>query len=144
MWNFVALQLSQHLMWHHSLVICWLFSILFVCNLHKYIPNNHLSSLSLSSSVWEQVFIRFTHLKWRYSKTWLIWNSRDKKKIELWRTSIIQIKKANNLLEKLVLLLSVWYVIACHAIAVTNYHFTLCSVVISVVIKTVNPLSIVF
>jgi hypothetical protein len=54
----------------------------------------------------------------------------------------IKKKLANNLLEKLVLLLLVWYAIACHAITVTNLHFTWCSVVINLMFNTVKPLSI--
>jgi hypothetical protein len=42
-------------------------------------------------------------------------------------------KLANSLLRKLVLLLSVQYAVACHAITVTNYCFTWCSVVINVI-----------
>jgi hypothetical protein len=59
-----------------------------------------------------------------------IYNSKLKKKL------------ANNLLEKLVLLLLVWYAIACHAITVTNLHFTWYSVVINLMFNTVKPLSI--
>jgi hypothetical protein len=65
---------------------------------------------------------------------------------ELRKTSIIKnfLKAlANNLLEKLVLLLSVQYVIACHVITVTNYHLTWYSVVINEIFNTVKPLSIV-
>jgi hypothetical protein len=52
-------------------------------------------------------------------------------------------KLANSLLEKLVLLLSVWYAVACHSITVTNYRFTWCTVVINVMFNTVKPLSII-
>jgi hypothetical protein len=77
-----------------------------------------------------------------YSKTWLIWNSRDQKKVfKLCRTSIIQnfVKQlANNSLEKLVLFLSVSCATVCYAITVTNYHFTCCSVAINVTFNTVK------
>jgi hypothetical protein len=46
------------------------------------------------------------------------------------------LKMANNLLKKLVLLLSVLYAVACHAITVTNYCFTWCSVVIKAILNT--------
>jgi hypothetical protein len=46
-------------------------------------------------------------------------------------------------LEKLVLLLSVWYAIAFHIITVTNYHFMWCSVLINVMFNTVKLLSII-
>jgi hypothetical protein len=67
-----------------------------------------------------------------YSKTSLVWNSRDQKKkfsFELWTISKIQnnTKIANDLLEKLVLLISAWYATGCHAITVTNYCFMWCS-----------------
>jgi hypothetical protein len=52
-------------------------------------------------------------------------------------------KMATNLLETLVLLLSVQYAVACHTITVTNYHFTWHIVVINVVFNTVKPLSVV-
>jgi hypothetical protein len=48
------------------------------------------------------------------------------------------------MLEKLVLLLSVRYAIACHAITVTNYRITWCIVVINVMFNTVKTLSIIF
>jgi hypothetical protein len=51
--------------------------------------------------------------------------------------------KKVNLLEKLVLLLLVQNAITCHAITVTNYHFTWCSAMINVMFNTVKPLSIV-
>jgi hypothetical protein len=57
--------------------------------------------------------------------------------------SKIKKKKANNLLEKLVWLLSVRYAVACHAITVTNYHFTWCTLVLNVIFNTVKSLSIV-
>jgi hypothetical protein len=47
-----------------------------------------------------------------------------------------------NLLEKLILLLLARYATACHAITVINDRFTWCSVVISVMIVTVTPLSV--
>jgi hypothetical protein len=52
-------------------------------------------------------------------------------------------KKANNLLEKLILLLSVQSAIACLTITVTNYRFMWCSVVINMTFNTVKPLSII-
>jgi hypothetical protein len=45
-------------------------------------------------------------------------------------------KKANSLLKKLVLLLLVQYVFACHTITVTKKHFTCCSVVLNVMFNT--------
>jgi hypothetical protein len=53
------------------------------------------------------------------------------------------LKLAKYLLEKIVLLLSVQYAIACHAITVTNYHFMWCSVVIEVMFNTVKPPSVI-
>jgi hypothetical protein len=76
-----------------------------------------------------------------YSKIWLVWNSGDKK-LSFWIMKNLcnsNKKTANNLLSKLVLVLSVWYVIASHSITVTNYHFKWCSVIFN----TVKPLSII-
>jgi predicted metal-binding membrane protein len=50
---------------------------------------------------------------------------------------------ANNLLEKLVLLLSVLHAFARHAITVTNQCFTWCSVYINMMFTAVSPLFIV-
>jgi hypothetical protein len=52
-------------------------------------------------------------------------------------------KKLANLLEKLVLLLSVRYAATCHTIPVINHCFTWCGVVINVMFNTVKPLLIV-
>jgi hypothetical protein len=49
---------------------------------------------------------------------------------------------ANNLLEKLVLLLSVLHAFARHAIAVINQRFTWCSVDINMMFNAVSPQSI--
>jgi hypothetical protein len=52
-------------------------------------------------------------------------------------------KIANNLLEKIVLLISVLNAIACDAITVKNYHFMWCSLVINVMFNTQKLLSII-
>jgi hypothetical protein len=72
------------------------------------------------------------------AKTWLIQNSRGKKKgfwimKNLYNSKFI---KLYNLLKKLVMLLSVLYEVTCHDITVTNYNFTCCSVVINVIFNT--------
>jgi hypothetical protein len=82
----------------------------------------------------------------KYSKTWLIWKSRDRKKVywimkNLYNSVFFLL--ANILLEKFVLLLLVRYAVAYYAVAVTHYCFTLCSVVINVTFNTVKPLSII-
>jgi hypothetical protein len=84
------------------------------------------------------------------SKTWLIKKSGDQKNVfflivkKLYNSEFFCfLYSANNLLEKLVLLLFVQYVVACHAISVTIYHLTWCSVVINVIFNAVKPLSII-
>jgi hypothetical protein len=47
-----------------------------------------------------------------------------------------KLKKANNLLKQLVLLLWVQYAVTCHTITVTNYCFVGCSVVTDVIFNT--------
>jgi hypothetical protein len=78
----------------------------------------------------------------RYSKTWLILNSSEQKKVFRITKNLYNSikKKANSLLEKLVFLLLVSYAIACHAITVTNWHFTQCSVVINLMFNMLKPL----
>jgi hypothetical protein len=45
-------------------------------------------------------------------------------------------KKRQQFTKQFVLPLSVQYAVTCHAIAVTNYNFTWCSVVINVIFNT--------
>jgi hypothetical protein len=52
-------------------------------------------------------------------------------------------EKMNNLWKKLVLLLLLLYAVTCHTITVTNYHFTLCSIVKNVILILVLAVSFV-
>jgi hypothetical protein len=98
-------------------------------------------SLSYVWTEWEMYVIKLC-----CSKTWLIWNSSDQKKV-FWMmknlNNSILLNQLTISLKKLVLLLLVWYAITCHVITVTNYHFTWCSVVINVMFNTVKPPTIV-
>jgi hypothetical protein len=121
------------LMWQYRKSTCF---CLLLCRQVR--PKRHTQRFLVHNRTIFKVFYRDT-MKWDrfflislYSKTWMIKNSRDKKKkkiFELWRTSIIQNNKiANNLLEKLVSLLMVQYAFTCHAITVINCQFMWCSV----------------
>jgi hypothetical protein len=102
-----------------------------------------IKSWEFLDQMWPSVSQRLCSID---SKIWLILNSTYQKSLLNYEETLqfrIKKEKANNVLEKLVLLQSVWYAITCHIISITNYHFTWCSVVINVMFNAVKPLSIV-